>query len=95
MYFVYLLANRKYGTLYIGVTSDLHRRLGEHAEGISTAFTAKYGVHRLVYAEEFLDVNEAIVREKQLKGWNRAWRIKLIERTNPDWEDISNSLPYA
>ena len=87
-YFVYILASRMGGTLYIGVTNDIRRRIVEHRSGIFPGFTKRYGVVRLVYFEEFGDVRDAIVREKQLKRWNRAWKICLIEERNPHWIDL-------
>ena len=86
---VYILASGRNGTLYIGVTSDLLRRMFEHREGLLDGFTKTYGVTRLVYAEEHARIDEAIVREKQLKAWKRAWKINLIERSNPDWLDLT------
>ena len=88
VYFVYLIASQRNGTLYIGVTSDLVRRMEQHKARAGSRFAAKYGVDRLVCFERFGDVNEAIAREKQLKGWNRAWKLKMIERSNPDWNDL-------
>ena len=87
-YFVYILASMKNGTLYIGVTNDLERRIYEHKNDLLPGFTRKYGVHLLVYYEMFEDINDAIVREKQLKKWNRSWKIRLIEKHNPKWEDL-------
>jgi putative endonuclease len=78
--------------LYIGVTSDLIRRIHEHRTGVVEGFTKKYGVHRLVYFEDTDSVEAAITREKQLKKWNRAWKIELIEKTNPDWSDLYETL---
>jgi putative endonuclease len=91
-YFVYILASRMGGTLYIGVTNDLQRRIVEHRRGAFPGFTKRYGVARLVYFEEFGHVRDAIVREKQLKKWNRAWKIRLIEERNPDWIDLYKSV---
>ncbi len=91
-YYVYILASRIGGTLYIGVTNDLVRRAFEHRSGLVPGFTRKYRVHGLVYFETFRDVREAIVREKQLKKWNRAWKIQLIEGRNPNWVDLYPSL---
>ncbi|MFN3686367.1 GIY-YIG nuclease family protein [Salinarimonas sp.] len=88
VYFVYMLAGRRNGTLYIGVTSDLVRRMGEHKALAVPGFTRKYRVIDLVYFETYSEINEAIAREKQLKGWNRAWKIKLIEAGNPGWNDL-------
>ncbi|RFB05279.1 GIY-YIG nuclease family protein [Parvularcula marina] len=91
-YSVYLLASGKHGTLYIGVTSDLAKRVWEHRTKRIKGFTAKYGVTRLVWHEAFEDVDEAIAREKRLKKWRRAWKIRLIEEHNRDWNDLYPSL---
>ena len=85
---VYILASRHRGTLYVGVTSDLGRRIGEHRSGLVEGFTKRYGVHRLVYAEEHADIRDAIQREKQIKGWRREWKVRLIEADNPEWRDL-------
>jgi putative endonuclease len=77
-----------YGTLYIGVTGNLAGRAYEHREDLMKGFTSKYGVHMLVWFEEHGDVNDAIVREKRLKKWQRAWKIELIEKMNPEWKDL-------
>jgi len=87
-YAVYILASRKNGTLYIGVTSNLPLRVEQHKALVVPGFTGRYRITRLVYVERYSDVYEAIAREKQLKGWNRAWKIKLVERSNPDWLDL-------
>ena len=87
-YFVYLLASKPYGTLYLGVTSDLANRTWQHKSDLIEGFTKKYGVHMLVWFEEWGDIGDAIDREKQIKGWNRAWKIKLIEKCNPTWKDL-------
>ena len=87
-FFVYILASRIGGTLYIGVTSDLVRRVFEHREKFVRGFTKEYDVHRLVYFEQFDDAENAIRREKRLKKWNRAWKIRLIEESNPNWIDL-------
>jgi|WetSurMetagenome_2_1015567.scaffolds.fasta_scaffold28637_1 putative endonuclease len=87
-YFVYILASKKNGTLYIGVTNNLLRRIIEHKEKIIKGFTEKYNVERLVYYETFNYVNDAIKREKVLKEWNRKWKIMLIEKTNREWKDL-------
>ena len=87
-YYTYILASKIGGTLYIGVTNDLIRRVHEHREGLADGFTKKYAVHRLVYFEAHDDIEAAIRREKQLKKWNRAWKIRLIEETNPNWSDL-------
>lgn len=87
-YCVYIMASQRNGTLYIGVTNDLQRRVYEHKNNIVRGFTQKYKVHNLVYYEVFDDIKEAIKREKQLKKWNRAWKIKLIEDFNLNWHDL-------
>jgi putative endonuclease len=89
---VYILASRPQGTLYIGVTSDLIRRGYEHRTGAVDGFTARYGVKRLVYFEEFGDVRQAIQREKTMKHWRRDWKIALIESQNPQWRDLFDDL---
>ena len=91
-YSVYILASRKNGTMYIGVTSNLVKRMYEHKEGLLEGFTKKYKVKDLVYYEQANDVNEAIIREKQLKKWNRQWKINLIENENPGWLDLFDGL---
>jgi len=92
VYYTYILASQKNGTLYIGVTRDLVRRVHEHKNDLNEGFTKKYQVHNLVYYEEYEDVNDAIWREKCLKKWKRDWKIKLIESVNPGWEDWYNDL---
>jgi putative endonuclease len=87
-YFVYILASRVGGTLYTGVTNNLVRRVFEHREKLLRGFTARYNVVRLVYFECHDDINEAILREKRLKKWNRAWKIRLVEENNPNWDDL-------
>jgi len=91
-YFVYILASKKGGVLYIGVTSNLAKRIYEHKDGIVEGFTKKYFTHRLVYYEVFDEVVEAIKREKQLKKWNRSWKIELIEKKNKEWEDLYKNI---
>jgi putative endonuclease len=86
-FFVCTLASRKHGTLYIGVTNDLVRRVHEHREGLLPGFTRKYGVKHLVYYEAYQDIGDAISREKALKEWRRDWKIGLIEQSNPEWTD--------
>jgi putative endonuclease len=88
MFYVYTMTNRIYGTLYIGVTNDIARRVWEHKEGVVAGFTKRYGLKMLVYFEEFDSISDAIRREKRLKQWNRAWKIALIEKQNPNWEDL-------
>jgi putative endonuclease len=87
-YFVYILASKRNGTLYIGITNDLAKRVYAHRQNLIDGFTKKYGVHKLVYFEETNDVNEAILREKRIKKWKREWKIKLIEKENPEWKDL-------
>jgi putative endonuclease len=87
-YFVYMLASKPQGTLYIGVTNDLERRIHEHREGLIAGFTKKYGVKKLVWFERHGDIHEAIAREKMLKRWRRNWKISLIEEDNPRWADL-------
>jgi len=87
-YYVYILTNRKDGTLYIGMTNDLARRVHEHREGLGSGFTREYNLHHLVYFEVFDDPENAILREKRMKKWKRAWKVELIERDNPDWRDL-------
>jgi putative endonuclease len=86
---VYILASRKHGTLYVGVTSDLPARLWHHTHDVVESFTSRYSVHLLVYYEAHETMYAAITREKQIKDWRRAWKIELIERRNPDWRDLS------
>lgn len=85
---VYILSSQRNGTLYVGVTSDLVRRVWEHKNDAVDGFTKRYGVHDLVYYELHADMIAAIAREKQLKKWNRAWKIELIEAGNPEWRDL-------
>jgi len=82
------MTNKKDGTLYIGVTADLKRRITEHKDSRIPGFTQKYNIHSLVYFEEHTDIRDAKTREKQLKKWNRAWKIRLIEEMNPEWRDL-------
>ena len=89
---VYILASKRNGTLYVGVTSDLSRRVWEHRNDVIEGFTRHYGVHRLVYYEFHADMASAIIREKRVKKWNRAWKIELIERNNPGWDDLWFSI---
>ena len=85
---VYILASKRNGTLYTGVTSDLARRVWEHKSDLVEGFTQKYGVHMLVHYEWHDDMHSAITREKQIKKWNRTWKLRLIERENPEWRDL-------
>ena len=89
-YYVYILASKIRGTLYIGITNDLQRRVNEHKKGVIKGFTQKYEVHKLMYYEIFQSIDEAIKREKNLKKWKRDWKIKLIEEENKKWVDLSN-----
>ena len=91
-YYVYLLASQRNGTLYIGMTSDLSRRIWEHKTKFLKGFTAQYGVDKLVYYEEYQDVSIAIQREKRLKEWSRKWKIHLVEKHNPYWNDLYHTL---
>jgi len=88
-YFVYMMTNRKGGVLYTGITNDLGRRVFEHREKLMPGFTSKYNLTKLVFFEETVDVNAAIAREKQIKGWLRKKKIELIDAQNPDWRDLS------
>ncbi len=92
MYFVYIMTNRKDGTLYTGVTSDLLKRVAEHKSGVIKGFTQRYNLHRLVYYETFGDIDLAIHREKMMKRWQRAWKVELIEKKNPNWDDLYELL---
>ncbi|MEX0726387.1 MAG: GIY-YIG nuclease family protein [Planctomycetaceae bacterium] len=89
---VYILASQRNGTLYIGVTSDLVQRVWQHKNDVVEGFTKKYGVHMLVWFEQHEDMVNAITREKRLKKWNRAWKLRLIEEMNPDWKDLYESI---
>ncbi len=91
-YYVYILASKKYGTLYTGVTSNLIKRIYEHKESLIDSFTKKYKVNQLVYYEIHGNIIEAISREKQIKKWKRDWKTNLIEETNPDWLDLYSTL---
>ncbi|MGQ3890088.1 GIY-YIG nuclease family protein [Legionella sp. CNM-1927-20] len=91
-YYVYILANKKYGTLYTGITSNLIQRISQHKAELVERFTKKYSIYRLVYYEIHLDVYEAITREKRIKKWYRQWKINLIEQHNPQWLDLSIGL---
>jgi putative endonuclease len=91
-YYVYILASKKNGTIYVGVTGDLIKRIYEHKQNLIDGFTKKYGVHDLVYYEVHNEIEEAITREKQIKKWNRNWKLRLIEERNPDWKDLYNEI---
>ena len=90
--YVYILASRRNGTLYVGVTSDLMKRVWEHKTDAVPGFTRKYQVHKLVYFEDFDAIEDAIVREKRIKEWKRAWKIRLIEDRNPEWHDLYEDI---
>ena len=91
-YYVYILTNKRNGTLYVGVTNDIARRMIEHREGQAGSFSKRYGTIRLVYMEPHDDIDLAIHREKTLKGWRRSWKIDLIQNENPDWRDLFHDL---
>jgi len=91
-YYVYMLASKRHGTLYIGVTNDLRTRMEQHRLGHGSVFVKTYKVHRLVYVEPYENAEDAIRREKQLKKWNRDWKIRLIEEENLEWQDLTHSL---
>jgi putative endonuclease len=91
-YYVYILASKRNGTLYIGVTNDLERRLYEHRNNLIEGFTNKYNVHHLVYYDDVNDIQAALQREKQLKRWSRKWKIELIEKVNPEWRDLAEDF---
>jgi putative endonuclease len=90
--YVYILASSCYGNLYIGVTSDLILRVWQHREGLADGFTKKHGIKQLVSFETHCDIREAITREKQLKKWNRAWKVRLIQSANPGWRDLYEDI---
>ena len=92
MYFVYILASRRNGTLYIGVTGNLLGSVHQHRSGEIPGFTQRYSVHRLVYFETFRHIDDAIAREKRLKKWKRQWKLRLIEQSNPQWRDLYDEL---
>ena len=89
---IYILASQRNGTLYIGVTSDLVQRVWQHKNDVVEGFAKKYGVHSLVYYELHDDMENAILREKRIKKWNRAWKLRLIEEKNPEWNDLYASI---
>ena len=91
-YYIYILASEQYGTLYIGVTSNLIKRVYEHKSDLVEGFTKSHHVHNLVYYETSDDINSAIAREKQIKKWKRKWKTELIERENPEWKDLYSEL---
>ena len=91
-YYVYLLASQRNGTLYLGVTNNLVRRIHEHKAKVSPGFSREYGVNRLVWFETYDDPTNAITREKELKKWRRAWKLQLIEESNPQWVDLYDQI---
>ncbi|MDP2277339.1 MAG: GIY-YIG nuclease family protein [Nitrospirota bacterium] len=91
-FYVYILCNKRNGTLYTGITSDLIKRIYEHKNNLVDGFTEKYNVHRLIWYEIHESAESAINREKQIKKWKRAWKLELIERHNPQWDDLYESL---
>lgn len=92
MYYAYILASKKNGTLYIGVTNNLVKRVHEHKNDLVEGFTKQYQVHNLVYFEPYEEIKEALLREKRLKKWNRRWKIELIEKNNPAWKDLYSEI---
>jgi putative endonuclease len=93
-FYVYILASKPNGTLYVGATNNIARRAWEHKHGLVEGFTKRYSVHRLVYCESFGRAHDAIQREKRLKKWNRQWKIRLIESVNPEWKDLSEAVMH-
>jgi putative endonuclease len=91
-YYVYILASKRNGTLYIGMTSDLVKRVWEHKNELANGFTHKYGIKKLVYFEQFQDPTNAIKKEKRLKKYKRKWKLELIEKINPEWKDLYHEL---
>jgi len=91
-FYVYILCSKRNGTLYIGVTSDLIKRIYEHKNDLVDGFTKKYGIHRLVWYETHDSAESAITREKQMKKWKRAWKLKIIEQNNPKWNDLYENI---
>ena len=89
---VYIVTDRPNGTLYIGVTSDLARRIWEHREGVYEGFTKRYGLKRLVWCERFDEIEDAIACEKRMKEWKRSWKVRVILASNPDWRDLYEDL---
>ncbi|MFC5549687.1 GIY-YIG nuclease family protein [Massilia aerilata] len=90
--YVYILASKPYGPLYIGVTSNLIRRVWEHREGVVDGFSKQYGVKQLVWFEVHSEIIHAITREKQIKKWNRDWKVNLVQQSNPDWRDLFDEI---
>ncbi len=91
-YYIYILASKKNGTLYVGVTNNLIKRVYEHKNNLIDGFTKKYGVHNLVYYEVFDNIYDALTREKRIKKWMRKWKIELISKLNPEWKDLYNEI---
>ena len=91
-YYVYIITNKPYGTLYTGVTSNLIKRTYEHKSSFIKSFSKKYNLNKLIYYEIHEDINEAIKKEKQIKRWQRTWKIKLIEKSNPKWQDLYKEI---
>ena len=91
-YYVYILTTRKNTVLYVGVTSDIKARVWQHKQGMIAGFTKRYSINKLVYAEEYQSIEEAIHREKGIKEWKRAWKTELIEKANPAWDDLYDTL---
>lgn len=92
--YVYIITNKRNGTLYVGVTADLQKRVWEHKEGIVEGFSKKYGLNILVWYEVHDDISEAIKREKQIKKWERSWKLRIIEQMNPDWLDLYDDILF-
>jgi putative endonuclease len=91
-YFVYILASKRNGTLYVGMTNDLAKRIEQHKSGLGSAFTKRYAIHLLAHVESYGTQANALQREKNIKAWRRAWKLELIEKTNPNWEDLTETL---
>jgi len=91
-YYLYIIASKKNGTLYIGVTNDLVKRIYEHKQNAVNGFTKKYNVHTLVYYKVHRDIEETIMKEKQMKKWNRKWKVRIIEEKNPEWKDLYDEI---
>ncbi len=92
--YVYIMTNKPYGTLYVGVTSDLVKRVWEHREGFVKGFTKEHGLKSLVWYEQHASMVEAITREKQIKKWHRDWKVNLIQEMNPNWDDLYGSITH-
>jgi putative endonuclease len=91
-YYVYIMASKRNGTLYTGMTSDLKKRVWQHKNELVESFTKTYGIKKLVYFEVYITAEEAILREKRLKKWNRKWKLRIIEETNPEWNDLYSTI---